>query len=70
MKLVKFVKNNAPYRVGEVAGFDDRMADLLVSRKVAIAVDAPKKEKKETIDRPKLKDVIAERDSNSGYITK
>jgi hypothetical protein len=87
MKLVKFILSNAPYREGEIAGFDDKMADLLVSRKVAIAVAAPDtqntpvepvedvKESKEEEKRPireraQLKDVIAERDGNSGYITK
>lgn len=39
MKAVKFAQSHPPYQVGEVAGFEDEVADKLVADGIAEAVE-------------------------------
>lgn len=43
MRVVRFVKGNAPYNAGEVAGFDEDIAARLIEAGVAVPYeeDAP-----------------------------
>ena len=56
MRVVRFIKNNLPYGVGETAGFPDDQAEALVGSGVAILV-APKTSMPEPVP---VVEVIAE----------
>lgn len=42
---VRFIRKNAPYNVGEIAGFPDEIAQRLIDRKRAVPYVPPEEEK-------------------------
>lgn len=40
MKVIQFLVNYAPYRAGDIAGFEDKLADAFIEKKYADLVPA------------------------------
>lgn len=67
MIVVKFLQRQAPYNVGEIAGFKKSIANILIEKGIAEAVEEVKER---TSDTEEDKAIQPRRTSKKEYVTK